>query len=67
MGDFQRIIYRTGNGAGDHTAQGAGGKDHNAQYPSEEAGTALGLDESLFLQHDLGESIDTARNLNQMD
>ena len=67
MGQAHTVVERPGHGAGDHAAEGAGGKHHDAQEPGKESGSPLGFDNAPLLYHDVHEAGNTAGALNHID
>ena len=67
MRHLERVIERAGDGAGHHAAERAGGEDDDAEQPCEKVCAALGLDERALFEHDLGEAVDAAGLLNEVN
>ena len=67
MRHLERVIERAGDRAGHHAAERAGGEDDDAEQPREKVCAALGLDERALFEHDLGEAVDAAGLLNEVN
>ena len=65
--DLQRVVHRTGDRAGDHAAQGAGGKHRQTQTPGKEVGAPLGLDKAPVFYDHIHKAVNAAGNLHQVD
>ena len=67
MGYPHAVVEGTGHRTGDHAAEGAGGKHHNAQEPGKEGSGALGLNDAPLFYHDVHKAGNTTGALNHID